>query len=140
MIFLNFDMLLENYMQVLGDRAGFLEKKLLPPKLGKRTKICQKQGFHNLLKNFVINFYWICCILNIYIICCVPAQIPYLGKFLFQRKGPKCFQAVRLQDFLINHISRTNHWNSLIFCMLIQIHVNSKLIKNVLGGHCQKWV
>ena len=35
-------MLLENYMQILGDQGIFLEKKLLPPKLGKRTKICQK--------------------------------------------------------------------------------------------------
>ena len=31
---------------------------------------------------------------------------------------------VRLQDFLINHISRTNWWNSLIFGMSIKIHMN----------------
>ena len=50
----------------------------------------------------------------------VPAQIPYLGKFWFLRYGQKCSQPIRLQDFVINHFSRTN---SLIFCMLIQIHI-----------------
>ena len=64
-----------------------------------------------------------------YIICCVPAQIPYFGKFCFLRYGPKCSQPIRLQDFLINHISRTNHWSSLIFCVLIQIHINQMLVK-----------
>ena len=72
-----------------------------------------------MLKNCVINFYRICSIMKIYNICCVPAKIPYLGKFWFLRYGPKCSQPIRLQDFLINHISRTNQWNSLIFCMLI---------------------
>ena len=45
--------------------------------------------------------------------CCVPAQIPYLEKYLFLRYGPKCSQSIRLQDFLINLISRTNQWNFL---------------------------
>ena len=40
----------------------------------------------------------ICSIMKIYI-CCVPAQIPYLGKFLFLRYEPKCFQPITLQDF-----------------------------------------
>ena len=74
--------------------------------------MCQKQGFFNILKDFVINIYWICSIMKIYIICCVPVQIPYLGKFWFLRYGPKCFQPVRLQDFLIYHISRTNQRNA----------------------------
>ena len=33
-----------------------------------------------------------------------------------------------------------NRWNELIFCMLIQIHKNLKLIKNLWGGHGQKWM
>ena len=41
----------------------------------------QKQGFLNLLKNLVINFYCICFMMKIYIICYVPAQISYLGYF-----------------------------------------------------------
>ena len=68
-------------------------------------------------------FYWICSIMKIYIICCVLVQVSYLGKFWFLRYGPKCAQPIRLQDFLINNISRTNQWNNLIFCMLIQIHI-----------------
>ena len=86
-------------------------------------KMDQKQVFLNLLKSFINNFYWICSIMKIYIICCVLVQVSYLGKFWFRRYGPKCSQPVRLQDFLINNISRTNQWNNLIFCMLIQIHI-----------------
>ena len=75
--------------------ADFLEKKL-SPKLGKLTKNGQKQGLFNLLKNLVVNFYWICSIVKIYIISCVPAQIPYLGKFVFLRYGPKCSKMVSI--------------------------------------------
>ena len=86
----------------------------------------QKQGFLNLLKNSVINFHWIYSIMKTYIVCWVPAEIPYLGKILFLRCGPECSQTIRLQDFLINHIYRTNQWNSLRFGMLIQIHIWTK--------------
>ena len=75
----------------------------------------QKQGFLNLLKNLVIKFCWICSMIKTYIICCVPAQLPCLGKFLFLRYGPKCYQPIRLQDIIINHISRKNQWSTLIF-------------------------
>ena len=71
---------------------------------------------------------------KIYIICCVLAQIPYLGKRLFQRCGSKYSQPVRLQDFLINPISRTNQWNNLIF---LYVDTNSHKLKevdqNILG-------
>ena len=59
---------------------------------------------------------------------CVPAQIPYLGKILVRRYRPKCSQPIRLQDFWINHYSRTNGWNSLIFCILMQIR--KKVFRN----------
>ena len=48
-----------------------------------------------------------------YIICCVPAQIPYLGKFLFLRYGPKCSQpyleskSMKWPDFL--HVHTNSH-------------------------------
>ena len=113
------------YEVVHGGQRWIFQKRFFCPKNWKNgPKAGQRQSFLNLLKNFAINFYWICSIMKINIICCDPAQIPYLGKFLFLRYGPKYSQPVRLQDFLINHISRTNQWNSLIFCMLIQIHIN----------------
>ena len=46
---------------------------------------------------------------------------PIFGKILWY--GPKCSRPVRLHNFLTNHISRTNKWKSLIFCMLIQVHI-----------------
>ena len=47
--------------------------------------------------------------------------------------GPKCSQTIRLQNFSINHICRTNQWNSLIFYMLIPIHINWKLMRWMMG-------
>ena len=113
-----------NPYEVVCDRARFFRKIFFAPKIGKVGQKWAKTFFFNVLKNFVINFYWICSMTKIYIICCVPAQSPYLGKFWFLGYGPKCSEPIRLQDFLINHISRTNQWNSLIFCMLIQIYIN----------------
>ena len=38
--------------------------------------------------------------------------------------------------FSANQIAgNKNQQNSLSFCMLIQIHINQKLVKNFLGGH-----
>lgn len=90
------------------------------PKMG---KIGQKSEIWSLV------FFGICSILKVYIICFV------LGKSWFLRYEP-----VRLKDFQINYISRTNWWNSLIFYMMIQIHENKKLVKKSLDGHGQKWV
>ena len=113
-----------NRFEVVRDRDGFSRKKIFAPKIRKMGKNGLKTRFLNLLKNFVIIFYWICSIMKIYIICYAPAQIPYLGKFLFLRYEPKFSPPIRLQDFLINHISTRNQWNSLIFYMLTHIHIN----------------
>ena len=108
-IFLNSGLVLETYkLCVTG--PDFSEKNLLPPKSEKWT--------NSGAKSLVINFYWICSIMKIYIFCCAPAQIPYLGKFCSWDMG----QNVLSQSDCRNQ--STNHWNSLIFCMLIQIHMN----------------
>ena len=95
--------------------------------MGKLTKnrVFWKFGY-----NFLLN-------LKTYIICCVPAQIPYLERLLFLKYGPKCSQPIRLQDFIINHISRTNQWNSLIFCMLIQVLKGHGTLKLIIS---QDWI
>ena len=112
-----------NFYEVFRDRVS--EKKFfLHQNWEKGPKMVQNQGFFNLLENLVINLYWIWSLMEMYIIGCVPTQIPYLGKILFLRYGPNCSQPIRLHYFLINHISRTNQWNSLIFCLLIQIYIN----------------
>ena len=77
-------------------------------------KWAKNRNFWIYWKKLVISFYLICSLMQIYIIFCVPAQNPYLGKFLF----------LRLQDFKKFLTSKTNQWNSLIFRMLIQIHIN----------------
>ena len=93
-----------NLYEVVHDR----QINVCPQNCKDDPKTGQKQDFLNLLKNVVINFCWICSIMKMYIIWCVPAQIPFLGKFLFLRYGPKCSQPVKLQDFLISLISRTS--------------------------------
>ena len=119
--------------EVVHDRARFSRKKFCPQNWENGHKMRQKLSFLNLLKNLInfINFYWISSVMKIYVICCAPAQIPYLGRFLFLRYRPICFQPTRLQDFLINHISRKNQSNSLFFCMLSQIHIN--VDQNIFG-------
>ena len=100
-------------------------KKLFCLRIGKWTKNVPKTGFFELTEKsghwFLLNF---CSIIKTGFICCVPAQMHYLGNLLFLRYGPKCWQPIKLQDFFINHISKTNQWNSLIFCVLIQSHVS----------------
>ena len=121
------NMVLETNMKLCT--TAWFSRNVFAPKI---RKMAQKQGFWNLLKNFVITFFWICSIMKIYIISCVPAQIPYLEKYLFLRYRPKCSQPIRLQDFLINHISRTNQWNSLIFtwwCKFTQFKSWSKNLR-----------
>ena len=82
--------------EVVHDRAGFFWKMIFAPKNGKMVQKRPKTRFFNLLENLVISFYWIWSIMKIHIIFCVPAQIPYLGKCLFLRYGPKCCQPIRL--------------------------------------------
>ena len=98
-----------NPYEVVHDSRIFQKKNFCTKNWENGPKMGQKQDFFlNILGNCVIKFYRICSIMKIQNICCVPTQIPYLGKFLFLRYGPKCSQPIRLQEFLINHISRTN--------------------------------
>ena len=121
--FLNFGMELETHLK-LWVTAVFSRKKFLPQKFSKWTENGSKTGFLNLLETLVINFYWICSIMKIYINCCVPTQIPYLGIFLLLWYGLKMSLANLIAGFFINPISIINQWNSLILCMLKQIHIN----------------
>ena len=132
--------MLESHVKLCVREPDFLGKFFLPPKLGKCIPNGPKTCFFNLLENLVSNFYWIWSVMKVYIICCVPAQIPYLAKSFFLKYGPKYSQPLRLQDFLINHVSRTNLWNSQIFYMLTKIHINEKLTKKSSGGRGQRLV
>ena len=128
-------MVLEIHMKLCVTEPDFPENFVYPQNRENGQKRGQKRFFEfieNFL-NFTINLYWIRSITKTCIFCSVPAQIPFLRKFWFLRYGPKCSQPIRLQEFLINHISRTNQWNSLIFYMLIQVHINQKLIKFFFG-------
>ena len=88
--------------------ARFSGKICLPQNLGKWTKNWLKTGCFEFIERFGDKFLQNLFYNETYIICCVPAKIPYLGSFLFLRCGPACSQPIRLQDFLINQISRTN--------------------------------
>ena len=70
--------MLETHMQLCVTEPDFPEKSFAQ-KIG---KMGQKQIVLNILKNFGINFYWICSIMKIYI-CCVPAQIPEIWAKMF---------------------------------------------------------
>ena len=99
--FLNFGMVLKTHMRlyVIGpDFLGFFFFVLFfffTPKIGKNGP---KTRFFEFIEKFGHQF-----LLNLFynenIICRVPAQIPYLGKFLFLGYGPKCSQPIRLHNF-----------------------------------------
>ena len=83
-----------------------------------------KIGFFEFIEKFGHEF-----LLNLFYnennVGCVPAQILHLGKVCSWDMGwLKCSQPIRLQDFIINHIAKTSQWNCLIFCILIQVHIN----------------
>ena len=134
-------MVLVNYMK-LCMTARFSVKSFFGQKI---WKMDQKMGQNRVL--WIYSKIWSLiftefCNKNLYCLLC-SCTILYLGKYLFPRYGPISSQPIRLQDFLINYISRTNRWNSLIFFMLIQIHINQKLIKKFrgrCGKKCQKGV
>ena len=90
--------------EVVRDRAGFSRKLFLPHKLGKWTKNAFlkfiEKSSHKFLLNLLYNE-------NLYHQLCY-CKIPYQGKVLLLRYGSKYSQPIRLQDFLINHTSRTN--------------------------------
>ena len=61
---------------------------------------------------------------NVYYLLCFFTN-PVFGKIVVPEIWAKMFSANKIAGFLIRHISRTNQWNSLIFCMLIQIQIKS---------------
>ena len=71
-----------NPYEVVRDRADFRWKIFLPQKLENGPKMGQKQGLLNLLKNIVINFFWILSIKKFYNIYCIYYTNPILGKNL----------------------------------------------------------
>ena len=100
LFFLNFGMVLETSMAFCVTKPDFLEKKKICYKnWANGPKMCQKQGFLSLLKNLVSHFYWVCSVMKIYFICCVPAQIPYLGKFIVPEIWAKIFSANQIARF-----------------------------------------
>ena len=89
-----------NLYGILCDKAWFSwKKKICYKNWANGPKMCQKQGFLSLLKNLVSHFYWVCSVMKIYFICCVPAQIPYLGKFIVPEIWAKIFSANQIARF-----------------------------------------
>ena len=88
---------------VVRDRALFSRKNFFAPKIGKMgQKWAKNRVFLNILKNLVINLYWIWSIMKMYIICYAPAQIPYLGKILVPEMWAKMFSVNQIAGFF-NH-------------------------------------
>ena len=105
--FLKFGKLLEVHMKLCVTELDFRRKIFFCPKIEKKGP---KEA-----KNMVFSICWKIWWLIFTEFC----TNPILGKVFVPEIWPKCSQPIRLQDFLINYISRINQWNSLIFCMLI---------------------
>ena len=125
--------MLETQMKLCMTELDFPGNFFLPQKLGKWTQNGQKTGFFLIywkIYSLIFTEYDLWWKFILFVVFLHKSH----WKFLFLRYGPKCSQPIRLQDFLIKRISRRNNWNNLIFCMLIQIHINWKLIKKFWGG------
>ena len=116
-------MVLESNLKLCVTESSFLEKFFSPQKLGKLTQNGPKTGIFQFIGKFGHQF-----LLNLiymkFIIFAVFLHKSHIWEN-FCSYGPKCSQPIRLQDFLINRISRTNQWNSPILCMLIQIYIKA---------------
>ena len=86
--------------QVVCDSCIF-QNLFCPQNRENGPKMGQKQGFLNLLKKLVINFYRICSI--IFILFAVFLHKSYIWDFFSLKYEPKYSQPIRLQDFSINH-------------------------------------
>ena len=71
--------------------------------------------------------------------CCVPAENPYLEKFLFLRYEPKCSQPIRLLDFLNQPYIQNKLMKQLDFLCVDANPNNSKADQKFFDGHGQKW-
>ena len=112
-------MVLETLIMLCVTKPKFLEKLFLHLKLGKWAK---NRGFFYLKENLVYNFHWICSIITIYIISSV------LG---LSQSDCRIFKSTT---------SPTQIKETVIICMLIQIHKCFKLIEKFLVGLGQKWL
>ena len=121
-------MVLENCVKLCLTEPDFPEKVFLLQKLGKWTKNRPKTWLFQFIENFghyfLLNLFYN---EDIYYLLC-PCTDPIIGETFFLRNGPKCCQPIRLLDFFINHISRTNQWKSLIF-----FHVDTNSLKLKVG-------
>ena len=115
--------MLETYMRLGVTEPGFLEKCFLSPKSGKWTKNGLRKGFFQFVKKFGINVYWIFTENLYYLLCSWKIFVPEIGT--------KIFWANQIAEFFNQAYLQTNQWNSLIFCMLIQIYI--KVDQNFLG-------
>ena len=98
-----------NLYEVVRDRAELSGRIFLPPKLGKWTKNGPKTGSFKFIEKsghyFLLNLSYnknLFYLLHFW-------TIAIFGKIFVPEIWAKRSQQIRLQDFLINHISRTDH-------------------------------
>ena len=108
--------MLETHFNFCVTELDFFIKNSSP-----KTQMYQKYAFLNLLKNLVVNFFWIWPTMKVYI-CYVITQSPYLGKVCFLRYGQNALGQSDCRVFKstisleqMNEISRflcadTNSW------------------------------
>ena len=104
MFSINFGMVLETRMKLCMTEPDFPEKYFCPQNYENGPKMDQEQGFLNVLKKLIIDFYCICSIMKIYIIC---RAIPIFGKMLSITFGMVLETLMKLcmtePDFLEKH-------------------------------------
>ena len=127
-------MVLETNMKLCVTESDFLEEFFLPKDWENGPKTCfflVNWKIWSFLLNLFYNehLYWLLC----------SCTNTIFGKIFVPEIWAKCSQPITLQNFLINYISRTNQWKSLIFLHVDTNAYKLKVNQNFLNGHDQKW-
>ena len=112
-----------NPYEVVCDRTRYFGEKSLPPELGKWAKNGPKTKFFWFIEKFGHYLLNLFSIDNLcYFLCSCTNSI--FGKIFVPKIWAKIVSANQIAGFSVNNISRRNQWISLIFCVVIQIHIN----------------
>ena len=113
-------MVLETHMK-LGWQSWISWKEHFAPKIGKMgQKWAKNRVFRIHWKIWSLIFTEVVLYENLYYSLCSCIN-PIFGKMLVPEIWAKMFSANQIAEFLNQTYLKTNQWNSLMFCMLVQI-------------------
>ena len=130
----------ESHVKLCVAELDFPEKNILPSKMGKLVQNGPKTGFFQFIgkcgDQFLLNLIYN---ENLYYLL-FSCTNPILRKIFVPDVWARVFSANQIAGFFNQPYLQNKSMKQLIYCMLIQVLLKVKLIKNLLGSCGQKWV